>query len=70
MRVSYNWLKELVNIDVTPEQLVDDMSLYSIEIEDYFKLLPATGLVVGEVLEKEKHQNSDHLSVCQVNLGK
>ena len=69
MRVSYNWLKELVNIDVTPEQLVDDMSLYSIEIEDYFKLLPATGLVVGEVLEKEKHQNSDHLSVCQVNLG-
>ncbi len=69
MRVSYNWLKELVNIDVTPDQLVDDMSLYSIEIEDYFKLLPATGLVVGEVLEKEKHQNSDHLSVCQVNLG-
>jgi len=69
MKVSYNWLKELVNIDVTPSALVDDMSLYSIEIEEYSTLLKASGLVVGEVLEKEKHQNSDHLSVCQVNLG-
>lgn len=69
MKVSYNWLKELVNIDVSVEQLVSDMSLYSIEIEEFKKLLPTEGLVIGEVLEKEKHQNSDHLSVCQVNLG-
>ncbi len=69
MRVSYNWLKELVNINVSCDELVDDMSLYSTEIEEYGKLLPASGLVVGEVLEKVKHENSDHLSVCQVNLG-
>lgn len=69
MKVSYNWLKELVNIDVSPEQLVDEMSLHSIEIEEYGKLLPTSGLVVGEVVQKEKHNNSDHLSVCQVNLG-
>lgn len=69
MRVSYNWLKELVNINVNCEQLVDDMSLFSTEIEEYTKLLPCSGLVVGEVLEKVKHENSDHLSVCQVNLG-
>lgn len=69
MKVSYNWIKELVNIDVSSSQLVDDMSLHSIEIEEYNKLLPVSGLVVGEVIEKEKHNNSDHLSVCQVNLG-
>ena len=69
MKVSYNWLKELVNIDVTPKQLVDDLSLYSIEVEEYGKLLPTSGLVIGEVVDKVKHENSDHLSVCQVNLG-
>lgn len=69
MRVSYNWLKELVNIDISCEKLVDDMSLYSTEIEEYGKLLPVSGLVIGEVIEKRKHENSDHLSICQVNLG-
>lgn len=69
MRVSYNWLKELVNLDVSPQKLVEEMSLYSIEIEEYSKLLPTSGLVIGEVVEKAKHENSDHLSVCQVNLG-
>ena len=69
MKVSYNWLKELVNIDVTPKELVDDLSLYSIEVEEYGKLLPTSGLVIGEVIDKVKHENSDHLSVCQVNLG-
>lgn len=69
MRVSYNWLKELVNLDVSAQKLVEEMSLYSIEIEEYSKLLPTSGLVIGEVVEKTKHENSDHLSVCQVNLG-
>lgn len=69
MKVSYNWLKELVNVDVCAEQLAEEMSLYSIEVEEYSKLLPTSGLVIGEVLEKKKHENSDHLSVCQVNLG-
>ncbi len=69
MKVSYNWLKELVNINVTPEKLAEELSLYSIEVEEFGKLLPASGLVIGEVLEKEKHENSDHLNVCQVNLG-
>ncbi len=69
MRVSYNWLKELVNLDVSCDKLVEEMSLYSIEIEEYSKLLPASGLVIGEVVDLCKHENSDHLSVCQVNLG-
>lgn len=69
MRVSYNWLKELVNINVSCDELVQKMSLYSTEIEEYGKLLPTSGLVIGEVLDVVKHENSDHLSVCQVNLG-
>ena len=69
MIVSYNWLKELLELNVKPEQLKDEMSLYSIEVESFSKLVNATNLVVGLVKEKVKHENSDHLNVCQVNFG-
>lgn len=69
MKVSYNWLKELVNLNVTPKELVDKMSLHSIEVEEDYPMVNATNLVVGHVLSRVPHENSDHLSVCQVNLG-
>lgn len=69
MKVSYNWLKELVNLNVSGEDLAKEMSLYSIEVEEDYQMVKATNLVVGHVLEKKPHENSDHLNVCQVNLG-
>lgn len=69
MIVSYNWLKELVKINVDPKKLSDEMSLYSCEVETFNKMVNATNLVVGEVLEVKNHENSDHLHICQVNLG-
>ena len=69
MIVSYNWLKELVKLNVSPEKLAEEMSLYSVEVESFKKLVEATNLVVGYVTDKQKHENSDHLNVCQVNFG-
>lgn len=69
MIVSYNWLKELIELNVPAEQLAEEMSLYSVEVESFSKLIQATNLVVGYVKEKQKHENSDHLNVCQVNFG-
>lgn len=69
MIVSYNWLKELVKLKVPAEKLAEEMSLYSVEVESFSKLINATNLVVGYVKEKTKHENSDHLNVCQVNFG-
>lgn len=69
MIVSYNWLKELVKLNVPAEKLAEEMSLYSIEVESFKKLVEATNLVVGHVIEKKPHENSDHLNVCQVNFG-
>ena len=69
MKVSYNWLKELVNLNVSGEELAKEMSLYSIEVEEDYPMVKATNLVVGHVLEKRPHENSDHLNVCQVDLG-
>ena len=69
MIVSYNWLKELVKLNVSAEKLAEEMSLYSIEVESFKKLVEATNLVVGYVKEKKPHENSDHLNICQVNFG-
>ncbi len=69
MIVSYNWLKELVNLNISPEKLAEQMSLYSVEVETFNKMVNATNLVVGHVLEVKMHENSDHLHVCQVDLG-
>lgn len=69
MIVSYNWLKELIKLNVPAEKLAEEMSLYSVEVESFSKLIHATNLVVGYVKEKHKHENSDHLNVCQVHFG-
>lgn len=69
MIVSYNWLKELVELNVSAEKLKDELSLYSIEVESFHKLVEATNLVIGLVKTKQKHENSDHLNVCMVNFG-
>lgn len=70
MRVSYNWLKKLVNIDnVTPHALVEKLSLHSIEVETINPITEAKGVVIGYVKQKEKHPNADKLSVCLVDIG-
>ncbi len=71
MKVSYNWLKELVDLnDITFEQLVKDLSLYSIEVEGTEVVASGSNIIVAYVEEKIKHPNADKLSVCQVNTGK
>jgi len=69
MKVSLNWLKELVDVDVSVKELSDLFNLHSAEVEEHYKLVEATNLVVGYVGEKEKHPNADKLSVCQVDIG-
>ncbi|MCL2522365.1 MAG: phenylalanine--tRNA ligase subunit beta [Erysipelotrichales bacterium] len=69
MRFSLNMLKTYLKLDkITFEELLAKISLQMIEIEGSHKLSEATGLVIGKVLKVEKHQNSDHLNVCQVDV--
>jgi phenylalanyl-tRNA synthetase beta chain len=71
MLVSYKWLNEFVDLDgVTPNELADKMSVTGIEVEGV--TVPEMGLknlVVGEVVECVDHPDSDHLHICQVNVG-
>lgn len=69
MKTSSNWLKEHVDIDVSTEELSNKMLLVGNETESIYKLSDSTNLVVGHVLEKEKHSDSDHLNICIVDIG-
>ncbi|MGX6961463.1 phenylalanine--tRNA ligase subunit beta [Vagococcus xieshaowenii] len=71
MLVSYKWLQDYLDLSNTnPTELADKMSRTGIEVEEVN--IPSEGLkkiVVGHVKERRDHENSDHLSVCQVDVG-
>jgi len=70
MRVSLSWLQDLVRVEEPAEQLGERLSMAGFEVEEIEDLsLLAQGVVVGHVLEREKHPDADKLSVCKVDVG-
>ena len=70
MRVSLNWLKELVDIDLTTEELGKLLTIAGFEVEAIEDLSKqADGVVIGKVLKRDRHPNADKLSVCTVDIG-
>jgi phenylalanyl-tRNA synthetase beta chain len=72
MRISLNWLRELVdiNINVSPEALADMLTMAGFEVEEIEdRRTWADGVVVGRVLDRQPHPNADKLSVCTVDIG-
>ena len=70
MKVSQNWLKELVDINATPEQLSEKLSIGGFEVESLTDTSSKVkGVVLGKVLSAIKHGNSDKLSICKVDIG-
>ncbi|MBD2460086.1 phenylalanine--tRNA ligase subunit beta [Oscillatoria sp. FACHB-1407] len=70
MRISLNWLQELVDFTMTPEELADTLTMAGFEVEDIEdRRTWADGVVVGRVLECQPHPNADKLNVCQVDIG-
>ncbi|NEO13162.1 MULTISPECIES: phenylalanine--tRNA ligase subunit beta [unclassified Moorena] len=70
MRISLNWLRELVEVTLTPEELAQTLTMAGFEVEDIEDLgTLADGVVIGKVLEVEPHPNANKLRVCQVDIG-
>ena len=73
MNISYNWLKEYVNFDLTPEEVAAALTSIGLEtggVEEVQTIKGGLeGIVIGEVLTCEPHPNSDHMHVTTVNLG-
>lgn len=70
MRVSWKWLKELVDIEMTPEEGAKILTRAGLEVEGLEKLdKGVTGVVTGRILSVEPHPNANKLVVCQVDAG-
>ncbi len=70
MKLPLRWLKEYVDYNVTNEEFVEKMMWRGFEIAAIEPELPGVeGVVVGRVNAIEKHANSDHLNICQVDIG-
>ena len=70
MKVTYNWLKEYVDFDSSPDELIEVLTMAGLEVESVEKVSGGfDGIVVAEVLEKKQHPDADRLSLCKVNDG-
>ena len=71
MRISLKWLQELVDIEITPEELAETLTMAGFEVEEIEdRRTWSAGVVLGKILEANKHPNADKLKVCQVDIGK
>ncbi|MBQ4612584.1 MAG: phenylalanine--tRNA ligase subunit beta, partial [Clostridia bacterium] len=70
MNISLSWLKKYVDIDVPVEELCEKMIRSGFEVESMVDLSESMkNIVVGQVVSMEKHPDSDHIWICQVNVG-
>ncbi|MEG4058203.1 MULTISPECIES: phenylalanine--tRNA ligase subunit beta [unclassified Microcoleus] len=70
MRISLKWLRELVDVVISPEELAETLTMAGFEVEEIEDRRPwASGVVLGKIIACEQHPNADKLRVCQVDVG-
>jgi phenylalanyl-tRNA synthetase beta chain len=73
MKVSYNWLKRYIDIDMEAQELSELLTGSGLEVEgiEHFQSVKGgmEGIVIGEVLSCKKHPNADKLSITTVHVG-
>ena len=70
MRISTAWLKDYLKLDIPADELAEKIERTAVEVDGVIR--PDEGqkkVVVGHVLTCEPHPDSDHLHVCQVDVG-
>ena len=70
MKISYKWLQEYLDLDLPAKEVAEQIERSAVEVDSV--TVPMDGLkkiVVGEVVSLEDHPDSDHLHVCQVDVG-
>jgi phenylalanyl-tRNA synthetase beta chain len=70
MKVTLNWLKQYVDFNWSPEELTERLTMLGLEVEGVQKISGAfDGIVVAQVITRDKHPGADKLSLCRVNDG-
>ncbi|MDD4733406.1 MAG: phenylalanine--tRNA ligase subunit beta [Bacilli bacterium] len=70
MKLSVKFLKDYVDVPVDYLELAEEMTSKGNEYESASKLISATDLVIGKIIECSNHPDSDHLKVCKVDIKK
>ena len=69
MKISLDWLKEHVEIDMTPQTLSDGLTSLGLESNLKQHNLSFNKVILGKIISLHNHPDSDHLKVCSVNIG-
>jgi phenylalanyl-tRNA synthetase beta chain len=70
MRISINWLKELIEFDLSAEDLAHKLTMSGFEVEGIEdRRTWADGVVLGQIITADRHPNADKLQVCTVDVG-
>ncbi len=73
MKISYNWLKDYLKCELSPEEVAEDLTFIGLEVDslEYVEAIPGglKGVIVAEVVECAEHPDSDHLHVTKLNTG-
>ncbi|MDG5786940.1 phenylalanine--tRNA ligase subunit beta [Evansella sp. AB-P1] len=71
MLVSYKWLKDYIEIDdLTPQEIAEKLTRSGVEVDIVHEMNQGVkNIVVGKVLECEKHPEADKLNLCKVDIG-
>lgn len=70
MKVSLKWLKNYVDLEgISAEEIAQKLTFAGIEVEEIMHMASGTNLVIGEIVECEKHPESDHLHILKVDEG-
>ena len=73
MKISYNWLKQYIDVDLKPDKVAELLTDCGLEVEGLEKIETVKGglegMIIGEVITKVKHPQADRLSLTSVDIG-
>lgn len=71
MKISYNWLKRYIDLNLSPEELANTLPMLGHEVDsvEHVGVPPLENVVVGEILKKDQHPDADRLTVCEVDVN-
>ncbi len=70
MQVSLRWLRDYIDIELSPEELADRLTMAGLEVDSIGEVSPGfSGVVVAQILSIKPHPGSEKLSLCQVTTG-
>jgi phenylalanyl-tRNA synthetase beta chain len=70
MQISLKWLRDYIDIELSPQELADKLTMVGLEVESINEISPGfSDVVVAKILSIKPHPNSEKLSLCQVTTG-